>query len=1099
MLGFHTISDDIRILANGYIYCKGVIANSKGFTLYDDNEFITKSDLEFYITDKYYSKELADIRFVTYSNFAGQISLYDLQNSSQVGNTVSGYLSDWFANTHYITDVNFGEQIVLHDLISSSYLSNYILTVYDNFNDYLTLTNIHEINGHVQNMIDNHGYDKSNTDALFVSYANIFENVENIASSLRLTNEAYVGSQIDDLENSVSLNYYVKGDVDSMVSSSNANIDNLSTVLSNQYYTKQNIDALFDSNDISDFEFFQNSISTSLATYYDKSNVDALLTNQLNDLRANIAHEANVVNNSLVQLEAKINANVDSIEANHLLLSNTQALFETVCFSNIDNLSNICVDLNANITDVNNRLMSDYYERTTIDSKVQIVNDTLLTSVNNTLTGYYDKTSVDTLLESQLLSQQSNIMDTVQNNHYTKAFVDTEYYTRSYIDTEFNTVLQLIGNVSSPSESSSNVYDISNIDAMFYTKTNIDTMFAEHDATHNNNLIVTLQDYYDKDEIDNIVSNVSNDANNVNNGISESDFGNLLAPYLEQYSTTNEISAFYTPLSFLNIYYNKTAADARFLNVNDVDNMLSSLSFVKESVVDSKLQNYYFKTEVDSIIAASLADIASGGNITINPDAYLTASNAEAFYVQKQNFGQYFDQSMYKVDSQIEHYLTDYLTEDDLRNTYVTQSNVESILTVFNDSFMSNAESLFYSQANADALFHKKTDFVISDYYLKTEVDNLFLSQADLSNLVSVDYLSLNNYNKTESDNLFITHAILNDRLSSLPTASNISSEISGALLLNYYTAATSDSLYVKHSDFDSKITSYELQNRNDVNNRINENLANYYTTTQIDNLYIGYADFPSIITQQGLLTQMNASSTIAASLSNYYTQVEANNKFIAYDNFTQALISNSVATHSFVSEQINSSFNDYYNKSYINDTFLSKAGFDSEILTYDIATSSTVNTMIDSKLASYRAHLSDGVNYDIEAYLQSKFGPQTEIISYSGGGLVTKFYVDNLYNSVTNTIESYIDDDNDNTFLNKVQQYLTNGDLNTQLTNSMRTLLLGSALDESLEFNYVIRDLYNRVSSNNTFEITYNSDTSSWNGAMYSLYLSYLVAVQPG
>ena len=106
-----------------------------------------------------------------------------------------------------------------------------------------------------------------------------------------------------------------------------------------------------------------------MATYYDKSNVDALLTNQLNDLRANIAHEANVVNNSLVQLEAKINANVDSIEANHLLLSNTQALFETVCFSNIDNLSNICVDLNANITDVNNRLMSDYYERTTIDSR----------------------------------------------------------------------------------------------------------------------------------------------------------------------------------------------------------------------------------------------------------------------------------------------------------------------------------------------------------------------------------------------------------------------------------------------------------------------------------------------------------------------------------------------------------------------------------------------------------------------------------------------------------------------------------------------------------------------------------------------------------
>eukprot|EP00959_Pyramimonas_sp_CCMP1952_P098044 2049239-Pyramimonas_sp.AAC.1 len=99
----------------------------------------------------------------------------------------------------------------------------------------------------------------------------------------------------------------------------------------------------------------------------------------------------------------------------------------------------------------------------------------------------------------------------------------------------------------------------------YYTKGNVDTLFG--DVVRYSDLDAVVQNVYNKEEIGNIVANISS---NITAGITTSQFEDLLNPYLADYSTTQEISAFYTPLSFLNLYYTKPLADARFLNVNDV-------------------------------------------------------------------------------------------------------------------------------------------------------------------------------------------------------------------------------------------------------------------------------------------------------------------------------------------------------------------------------------------------------------------------------------------------------------------------------------------------------------------------------------------------
>ena len=1093
------LSDTVSLNADGNVSANSyVLKYNKGFELYGDNELVSKMDIEYYIDDKNYSKELSDVRFVTYGNFLSQITLYELQNVSQVSNIVSEYVTGWFTNTHYITDVNFAEQINVHKLIDESYLDNYILTEYDNFEDYITLSNVNRIDTHVGNILNTNNlnyYDKNEVDSNFVSYANLPENVSAINASLQLTNETFVEQKVTELENTVVANFYYKSNIDAFLNNQSANVSDLSNVLSSMYYTKQNIDSLFNSNDISDFEFFQNSISTSLNAYYDKSNVDTIvgsITENVQDIELNLNTELSFINANIFSLYSNVSNSVQNISANVETLETSHLSLQNYCEGNINDLFNTCNILIADVSMVRDSF-SDYYDKSNVDDMFQTLEQTKLSSLqgnidvlNTTLSqNYLSKTETDSIL--------TDLSSNIQSSHHTKFEINTLFYDKAYIDNALDTLNNNLGNIDSGniSVSLTNYYEKSNIDDMFehyYTKGNVDTLLG--DVVRYSDLDAVVQNVYNKEEIGNIVANISS---NITAGITTSQFEDLLNPYLAVYSTTQEISAFYTPLSFLNLYYTKPLADARFLNVNDVDSMLSSLSFLKESEVNLKLENYYDKADVDVLIATSLSNIASGGNITINLDNYLRESNAEAFYVKKENFGEYFTQSMYKVDSQIESYLQDYRTVDELNSLFISNANVASLINDYMLSINDNIEHSFYDKTNVDNLFYKKTDFDLDSYYLKTESDVMFIHVSEMGNLVKNQYLQQTHYDKTECNNLFITHTILNERLESLPTAANISGEITGNLLLNYYNASTSNNLFVKHSDFDSKISSYELQNRNDVNNRINESLSNYYTTTQIDNLYIGYDDLPGIITQQGLLTQINASSFINSSLNNFYTKTESNNKFISYDNFTQALIANSVATHSFVSNQINSSFNDYYNKTYMNDTFLSKAGFTSELSTYNLATTSTVNTLIDSKIESYRDHISNGVNHDIEAYMRAKFGPQTEVISYSGGGLVTKHYVDNIVNGINNTIESFIEDDDTNAFLNKIQSYLNNGDLNFELTNSLRTLLLGSYLDESLEYNYVIRDLYNRVSSNNTFEITYNVDTSSWNGAVYSLHLELL------
>lgn len=357
--GIIKVADGISLSHNGNIEGRRVsLQNSKGFNLYNDHELVTKLDTETYLVDKYYSKELSNIRFVTYSNVLSQISLYDLQNSNQVSNIVSQYVTNWFASTHYITDVNIFEQIEIHDLISSSYLNNYILTNYDNFNDHVTLSNIHEISPHVQGMIEinNQDYfDKDTSNTLFVTYSNVFSEVSNVTSLLQLTNEAYVNGRIQNLDRNVAESYYLRTEIDSKLLENSANVDQIASLLSDNYYTKQNIDALFTSNDISDFEFFQNSIATSLRSYYDKSNVDDMLT----------AHQDNIAT-QLSNLETDIHANVTEVRTELTDLRNDTQILESnivTLDSQVSSLQGDVANLDANIKSVSEYMVSEFYDK----------------------------------------------------------------------------------------------------------------------------------------------------------------------------------------------------------------------------------------------------------------------------------------------------------------------------------------------------------------------------------------------------------------------------------------------------------------------------------------------------------------------------------------------------------------------------------------------------------------------------------------------------------------------------------------------------------------------------------------------------------------
>ena len=105
-----------------------------------------------------------------------------------------------------------------------------------------------------------------------------------------------------------------------------------------------------------------------------------------------------------------------------------------------------------------------------------------------------------------------------------------------------DTINNSLGNIGTGNltVSLTNYYEKSNIDDMFehyYTKANVDTLLD--DVVRDSDLDAVVQNVYNKEEIGNIVSNITG-------GITASQFEELLNPYLADYSTTQEISAFTT-------------------------------------------------------------------------------------------------------------------------------------------------------------------------------------------------------------------------------------------------------------------------------------------------------------------------------------------------------------------------------------------------------------------------------------------------------------------------------------------------------------------------------------------------------------------------
>ena len=442
-------------------------------------------------------------------------------------------------------------------------------------------------------------------------------------------------------------------------------LDNENAV--NIYITKKELDSI-----ISDL-ISRESLQEFLANFYSKEDVDLLISN--------------------------IQSTIDFTEyyTKSEILSLTDNFVKTSVLDRYYNKTEV-KSLIANFIHTND-LMS-YYNKDEIDAKVSKLVD--LTTLNN----YYTKSDILDLIKN-LNPQESyskQELDNIINNLISKEQMK-DYYTRSE-------VLSLIAN-------SLDVNNITGLDSLleeyptldvvnslldkFYTKEDIqillnelpfDKYYKKDDIDNILNSYVlksSLEDFYTKSQIDNVINNFSNTHVSIDD--------------LKNYYTKYDIDAKLDELLFsgdieinLNNYYNKIEIDTKlsdldFYDKSTVDTKFSELDFYNRTEVDSKLMSYYSSTEVDTKLSE-----------------YSTKDDLDSFYT-KDNVDEMLDNL--DVD------LSDYYSKSDVDN-------------MFSDLDIDVDLSDYYSKSEIDDILDDlDVDIDMSDYYNKVQSDELLDSKAD--------------------------------------------------------------------------------------------------------------------------------------------------------------------------------------------------------------------------------------------------------------------------------------------------------------------------------------------------------------------------------
>ena len=407
----------------------------------------------------------------------------------------------------------------------------------------------------------------------------------------------------------------------------------------------------------------------------------------------------------------------------------------------------------------------------------------------------------------------------------------------------------------------------------------------------------------------------------------------------------------------------------------DVDNKINTVSntvLADKTYFNNKFNNYYTKTQVDSLIAAvptisniadyaKLTDLATVDNkykvvtdtTTINLNALKT--NFDTFKADqlldnttsKTNFDNYATSNNTAVNNISTNLANNYYNKNDMDGKITTsETNINSTLTTnyYNkndiDTKLSTLDltayalkNTVYTKTEVDNLFsttYTKSyiDNLISLYYTKTQVDSL-LSNERTSN--DTKYVKVNDFNtytstvytKTEVDTL------VNNNSAQITTLGNTINTLSTRVNDNYDTLDASitsltNTVNTNKTDINTKVDAFVTTTNNNfttVNTDITDIKNNYAKTTDLQTAVSTItANDSNLVTTATFNTYKNTNDVALADINtnltnNYTTKTYVTNAIAAADTVLYDFMANNYADLMDVDDKINYAMTDVAKK----------------------------------------------------------------------------------------------------------------------------------------------------------------------------------------
>jgi hypothetical protein len=250
------------------------------------------------------------------------------------------------------------------------------------------------------------------------------------------------------------------------------------------------------------------------------------------------------------------------------------------------------------------------------------------------------------------------------------------------------------------------------------------------------------------------------------------------------------------------------------------------------------------------------------------------------------------------------------LTNDYIIDATINQSkilNLVSDLTNITNLFSNYyTKNLTYSKTQVDNLlsnyvtianFLTTLTSTLSNYYLKTESDNLYYNKTYIDTLIALYYtkVQIDNlialyYTKTQSDNLYYNKLYIDSFFYNKTYIDN--------LITSYYTKTQSDNLYYNKTYIDNLIALYYTKTQSDNKYALITTLSNYVTNSSLTTTLSNY-----VLTTT--LSNYVTNSSLSSTLSNYVltTYLNANYYNISSVN---SLLNNKLDTSTYNTDQTN-------------------------------------------------------------------------------------------------------------------------------------------------------------------------------------------------